>query len=111
MPTLLCVRRVLAMFTLLGVMAAPAFALELGDAKEAGLVGETHTGYLAAVSDSSEVSALVNSINAQRKAHYQQIARKNGISLDAVEARAGKKAIENSAGGAFIDIGNGWQRK
>jgi uncharacterized protein YdbL (DUF1318 family) len=104
-------QRTLGALALALVMAAPAFALDLDAAKSAGLVGETHTGYLAAVKPSAEVDALVASINSQRKVHYQEIATQNGITLQAVEVRAGQKAIEKTAVGGFIDNGSGWQKK
>lgn len=91
--------------------AAAAFALTLDEAKARGLVGETHTGYLAAVAPSAEVDALVESINTQRRAQYQQIASEHGISLQAVEARAGLKAIEKTPAGQFVNTGSGWQKK
>ena len=89
----------------------PAQALELGQAKQDGLVGETNTGYIAAVKPSADVDALVAEINRQRKAQYQKIAEKNGISLQAVEARAGLKAIEKTPSGEFVNTGAGWQKK
>lgn len=91
--------------------ATGAMALELDDAKARGLVGETAGGYLAPVVSSPEVEALIESINSQRRAHYQNIADKNGISLEAVEARAGKKAIEKTPAGEYISTGSGWQKK
>ncbi len=64
-------------------------------AKDQGLVGETPSGYLAAVkSPSPEVSALIESINAKRKQKFKEIAARNNTSLQAVEQLAGKKAIE-----------------
>jgi len=93
------------------MISLPAFALELGDAKSRGLVGETNAGYLGAVKPSGEVDKLVASINQQRKAQYQKIAEKNGISLEAVEVRAGKKAIDKTAPGEYINTGGGWQKK
>jgi uncharacterized protein YdbL (DUF1318 family) len=93
------------------LIALPAMALDLGEAKSKGLVGETNTGYLGAVKPSSEVDALVADINAKRKAHYQKIAAENGISLQAVEARAGLKAIEKTPAGEFVNTGAGWQKK
>ncbi|MAT91759.1 MAG: hypothetical protein CME59_04100 [Halioglobus sp.] len=100
--------RVLA---LLALLALPAWALDLDTAKSRGLVGETSSGYLAAVKPSAEVDALVADINAQRKAHYRKIAVDNGISLQAVEARAGLKAIEKTPAGEFVNTGAGWQKK
>jgi uncharacterized protein len=92
-------------------MAMPAFALDLGEAKSGGLVGETSSGYLAAVKSSAEVDALVASINSKRKAQYQKIAQKNNISLQAVEVRAGQKAIEKTPAGQYVNTGGGWQKK
>jgi uncharacterized protein YdbL (DUF1318 family) len=92
-------------------MALPAFALDLGEAKSSGLVGETNTGYIAAIKPSTEVDALVADINSQRKVYYQKIANENGISLQAVEVRAGLKAIEKTPPGETINTGTGWQIK
>jgi len=93
------------------LMALPAFALDLGGAKSAGLVGETSSGYLAAVKPSGDVDALVADINSKRKAHYQQIAKKNGISLQAVEVRAGQKAMDKTPAGEYVNSGGGWKKK
>ena len=101
----------LAALALILITAFPAFALELDAAKSGGLVGETNSGYLAAIKPSSEVDKLVASINGKRKAHYQKIADKNSISLQAVEVRAGKKAIEKTAPGQFVNTGAGWKKK
>ena len=93
------------------LMALSAFALDLGEAKSSGLVGETNTGYIAAIKPSAEVDALVAEINSQRKVYYQKIANENGISLQAVEVRAGLKAIEKTPSGETINTGTGWQIK
>jgi uncharacterized protein YdbL (DUF1318 family) len=93
------------------LMALPAFALDLSQAKSSGQVGETNTGYIAAIKPSGEVDALVANINSQRKAQYQKIAKKNGISLQAVEARAGVKALQKTPAGEYINTGTGWQVK
>ncbi len=92
-------------------MALPAFALDLGEAKSSGLVGETNTGYIAAIKPSAEVDTLVADINSQRKVYYEKIANENGISLQAVEVRAGLKAIEKTPSGEYINTGTGWQIK
>lgn len=92
-------------------LCIPAHALDLRDAKSRGLVGETTSGYIAAVKPSADVNALVTNINQQRKSRYQEIANKNGISLQAVEGRAGKKAIAKTPQGQFINQGGGWEKK
>lgn len=93
------------------LMIAPVYALDLGEAKSKGLVGETASGYLGAVKSSKDVNALISDINGKRKAHYAKIAKKNSISLEAVEARAGQKAMSKTASGNYIDSGSGWKKK
>ena len=94
----------------LGLQAA--WAIDLGSAKNQGLVGETPQGYLAAVGNASgDVKNLVNSINAQRKKHYQKIAKQNGQSLQAVEKVAGQQAIQKTARGHFVKINGAWKKK
>ena len=87
------------------------FAQDLGAAKAQGLVGEMSTGYLGAVVNSPEANQVVQSINAQRRAQYQNIASNNGTSLSNVEVLAGQKAIERTPSGQYINTGGGWQRK
>jgi uncharacterized protein len=91
--------------------SASVFAIELQEAKSLGLVGETVSGYLEKVSGNDEVSKLVASINAQRKAEYQRIAVKNKISVSDVELLAGKKAIEKTPAGQFVKVDGEWLKK
>lgn len=109
-------KRITVILFLLVILAIPStsFALDLSAAKSQGVVGETLSGYLAATSSnsSSEVKGLVASINAQRKAKYQEIANGNGTSLATVEKLAGKKAVENTSPGNFVKYpGGNWVRK
>ena len=92
-------------------LTVPASAMDLDQAKRDGIVGETHTGYLAVVKTNPEARELVREINDKRKQYYQKIAEKNNISLQAVEARAGLKAIEKTPAGFYINTGSGWQKK
>lgn len=92
--------------------AMPALAIDLQTAKDQGLVGETPSGYLEAVTQpSAEVKALMDDINAKRRQKFEEIAARNNTSLEAVELLAGKKAIEKSTPGSYIKIGGAWQRK
>ncbi|MEE2890947.1 MAG: YdbL family protein [Pseudomonadota bacterium] len=105
-----------ALFLLLAGLglAQPAFADDLDDAKVAGLVGESATGYLALVSPPGDAAtrALIENINARRKARYREIAADNGIDLEAVEMLAGQKAIDRTPAGQFIRATSGaWRRK
>ncbi len=104
-------RLIATLLLTLFVTASPALALDLKQAKAQGLVGETLTGYLAPVKNSPEVQKLVDAINAKRRETYKKIAAQNGLSLAAVEQLAGKKGIEKTPPGQFINLGKGWQRK
>lgn len=89
-----------------------AFALSLDEAKSQGLVGETPSGYIAAVKPSAEVNAVVNSINSQRRAVYQGIAKQNGQPLNVVETLAAKQAYEKTPAGQYVQGADGrWKRK
>lgn len=99
---------------LISLLLTSAFvsALSLHEAKLAGLVGETAGGYLAAVGDPlPDVRQLMEDINAKRRAEYQAIAIRTGADLQAVEALAGKKAINKTPAGQYIRLDGKWQKK
>ncbi len=97
--------------TCLLLIAQPAYAIDLQSAKAQGLVGETPSGYLEAVTaPSAETKALIESINEKRKQIYQETAANNKTTLQAVEALAGKKAIEKSKPGSYIKLGGSWKK-
>ncbi|OIN16172.1 YdbL family protein [Shewanella indica] len=94
------------------LMSFCVFAIGLQDAKSQGLVGEQQNGYLGVVKSSAEVSALVKDVNAKRRAHYEKIARQNGISVDDVAKLAGAKAIAAADKGHIVQDASGkWVRK
>lgn len=99
------------LFVLATLVSAPVSAIDLGEAKAKGLVGEMANGYLGVVKGGGDVQALVKSINDQRLQMYQQIAQKNNTSLQNVEALAGKKAIEKTPAGQYVNVGGGWRKK
>jgi len=89
------------------MLSFSAFSLELTDAKEQGLVGETINGLLGVVEASGESRALVDNINAKRLAKYKQIAEKNDMTLEQVSILAGEKAIQKTPKGQFIQNSSG----
>jgi uncharacterized protein YdbL (DUF1318 family) len=90
----------------------PAFGLTLEEAKTKGLVGEKPNGYLGAVNSASpDVQALTSEVNQKRRQAYEDIAKRNRTQLDAVEALAGEKAIQNTQPGHFVEGPGGWTRK
>lgn len=74
------------------LIPVPAHAINLGDAKNQGLVCELPTGYLKPTgSATAEVKKLVQNINAKRKAEYTRIANENNVKPEQVGILTGKK--------------------
>ena len=88
-----------------------AWAITLDDAKNQGVVGEDSSGYLGLVVQSAEAKAVVDEINAKRKAQYLKLAKKNNLSLAQVEALAAAKTIEKTRAGHFIEVNGEWVKK
>ena len=91
-----------------------AWALDLEEAKERGLVGEANDGYLAAVQQpaSPEVKALVDDVNAKRRTRFQQTADNNNIRPEQVSHRFYQLAVQKTAPGHYYQDANGsWQKK
>ena len=94
------------------LICSPVFALSLDEAKSQGLVGEKPNGYLGIVAGSNpDVQGLVTDVNQKRRQAYEDIAKRNRTQLDAVEALAGQKAIQNTQPGAYIQGPGGWKKK
>lgn len=92
--------------------ASPVFALTLEEAKAKGLVGEKSNGYLGTVvGGGADVQTLVNDVNQKRRQAYEEIAKRNGTQLSAVETLAGEKAIQNTKSGNFVESAGGWTKK
>jgi hypothetical protein len=93
-------------------IAAPAFALDLQDARAQGLVGEKLTGYVAAVKASGDVNALVSEVNAKRKAEYQRISTSNGQPVDVVAKLASAQIIQGLSKGQLYEGADGsWKKR
>ena len=93
-------------------VASSAFALSLDEAKANGLVGEKPNGYLGAVNPSNaEAQALIKDVNQKRRRAYEDIAKRNGTNVQAVQTLAGEKAIQNTKPGNFVEGPDGWSKK
>jgi uncharacterized protein YdbL (DUF1318 family) len=89
-----------------------AWALSLDEAKAKGQVGEKASGYLGAVTgENADVQALVSDINQKRRQAYEEIAKRNGTSLNSVETLAGEKAMQNTKPGNMVEGPGGWVKK
>ena len=109
--------RVTMMALVLSLAAMPlspaVWAGALGDAKAAGLVGETPSGLLAVVRENPapETLALIEDINAQRVERFREIAASTGATLQQVGALVGQRQIDNAPSGTFIQGNDGvWVR-
>ncbi|MEK9142109.1 MAG: YdbL family protein [Nitrospirota bacterium] len=93
-------------------VASSVFALSLDEAKANGLVGEKATGYLGAVNPANaEARALIEDVNQKRRQAYEDIAKRNGTNVRAVETLAGEKAVQNTKPGNFVEGPGGWMKK
>ena len=91
-----------------------AWAIDIGDAKAQGLVGEANTGYIAAVQTpaSAEVRALIADVNSKRRASFESTAQKTGTTVAQVANRFYELAVQKTAPGNYYQDKSGrWQKK
>ena len=88
-----------------------AFAIDLDEAKQKGLIGEKDNGYLGMVIMQEDAQILINDINAKRKALYVELAAKNGITLQQLEKLASEKAYEKTSPGHYLWMNGQWAKK
>lgn len=108
----------LGAFILVLCLAVPAFSMgleeaksQLDTAKQQGLVGETPTGYLDVVTEGGDARSIVEAINKARRDEYARIAEKHNIPVTQVETVAGKKALEKTPVGQYIQMDGKWVKK
>src|SRR5262245_43468050 len=85
------------------LLAAPAMADSLEQARAAGLVGERPDGLVAAVAPnpSADIQSLVQSVNARRMEKYQQISAEKGVPVEQVGAITAEKIIGKLKPGSY----------
>ncbi|MCR9219841.1 MAG: YdbL family protein [Alphaproteobacteria bacterium] len=99
----------------LGLAAPPVQASPLDGPRDAGIVGERYDGY-AQIRDETRADAalhtLVDDINTQRRAYYEQQARSEGVSADAISLIYAETIFEKApAGWWFLLRNRGWVQK
>ncbi|MDY6841101.1 MAG: YdbL family protein [Pseudomonadota bacterium] len=113
-------KRLMQMFALVLAFGVSASVLAMGldeakqkldSVKQQGLVGETPTGYLGVVRAEGQAREVVAAINSARRDEYKRIAEKHDIPVAQVETVAGKKAIEKTPVGQYVQIGGKWVKK
>jgi len=91
-----------------------SWAIDIRDAKAQGLVGETNSGYIAAVKSpaSTEVRALIANVNGKRKVRFNETAQKTATTVAQVAHRFYELAVQRTAPGNFYQDSNGrWKKK
>lgn len=110
-------KRLIQMFALVLAFGISASVLAMGldeakqkldSVKQQGLVGETPTGYLEVVRAEGQAKEVVEAINSARRDEYKRIAEKHNIPVTQVETVAGKKAIEKTPSGQYVQMGGKW---
>lgn len=92
--------------------AGAASAMDLDAARAQGILGEQTDGYVGVREGSPEAEALAAKVNEKRRAAYDEIARRNGTSPDAVGTLAAKRLIDRLPPGAWVlDATGAWKRK
>jgi len=94
--------------------AQNAWAIDIHDAKDQGLVGEATSGYLAAVRSPAgdEVNALITAVNKKRKEQFKLAAQKTGTTLAQVQNRFYELALQKThAGHYYQDAAGKWVKK
>ncbi|PJB69606.1 MAG: DUF1318 domain-containing protein [Alphaproteobacteria bacterium CG_4_9_14_3_um_filter_47_13] len=104
--------RFFGMIVVLGLlMAFPAFALDLHEARRAGLVGETLDGYITALKETPESAALVKEVNQKRLQEYTRISLENNQPVDVVAKLAAPQIINKLESGDYYQDSKGvWKR-
>lgn len=95
--------------------ASPAFAITVAQAKAQCIVGEQADGYLGFANASEadeELRREVRSINQQRRAAYEQLAQRNGVTVDVAAALTAERLMNQAPSGHCIrEQGGSWRRK
>lgn len=94
------------------MLSTSAWSLTINEAKEQGRVGETFSGYLAAIKQDRETLEFVTTINTARMEKYKEIATKNNTTVSEVAKITGQKLLERAKSGEYLRGFNGqWVRK
>lgn len=106
-------RIVLVITVLVGLtVAAPAFALDLHQARSSGQIGEKNDGYVTALKPGADVNALVADVNAKRQKEYAGISAQNKQSVDVVAKLAVGQIVQGLEPGAqYQDASGAWKTR
>jgi len=113
-PNNLITNVLFALLISLMTMSVAVAASPLAKPKADGLIGEQANGYIGLVKQnvSADIKKLVNDANANRRAGYQSIAKRQGTSMAEVEKVGGQTAMDKTLRGNYIRDASGvWRKK
>jgi len=84
---------------------------KLSSYKEQGFVGEKTNGFLGVVIPQKGAKEIVQLINKARFEQYQKMANENNYSVQEIEDLAGKKSIQKTRPGHYIEVNGQWVKK
>lgn len=93
--------RILTVFSIIVLLASPAMALDLQQARASGAVAEKPDGYVEGLQKNNEVAALVAEVNSKRKEEYTRISKENGQPVSVVAKLAAPQIISNLEPGSL----------
>lgn len=104
-------RGLFGVIVVLGLLAASsAFALDLHEARDAGILGEKVDGYVAVLKKTPEAEELAEEVNQKRLEAYTRISKENDQPVDVVAAIAAEKIIGGLKPGArYQDAEGEWK--
>ena len=100
----------LALPLTLGPLSGPAFGQSLDELRASGKVGERYDGY--AVARDPSAADLVKEVNDKRRKIYEERAKKQGVSAEAVGQVYAKEIVDQVPAGTWVLTADGeWRRK
>lgn len=94
------------------IVSLPAYAMDLRQARDAGLIGEKQDGYIAAIKKDTEILSLVKDINEKRRLEYLRISKENNQPIDVVASIAAAEIINSLKKGHYYQDSNGkWKQR
>ncbi|MCK4944729.1 MAG: YdbL family protein [Alphaproteobacteria bacterium] len=105
--------RFISMIVALSVLLAfPAFALDLHQARDAGILGEKNDGYVAVLKKTPEAEALAKDINKKRAQEYERISKQNDQPVKVISNLAAKQIAKGiNAGNKYQDTNGNWKTR
>jgi uncharacterized protein YdbL (DUF1318 family) len=107
-------KRIILILCLAFLGSTPALAMDLHEAKAAGLIGERNDGYLGFVvtPPGEDVKTLVKDVNNKRKAKFSSTAEKNKVQTEQVANRFYQRAVKETGSGDYYQNATGsWVKK